>query len=772
MDLKDKVRTRISDFLGLLARFRRWLSGFRFPPGWEKGAIIAVGFLVVVYAGYFGYDAQSGYGRWVDICVSLLIAGIGYLVFLSLGSTLVRFLIRFPPVVWALIFAGFFIGEQIWGSRTWLHWFFNLVLVVCAMLIGSGLNALIRLDWHSAKKRPKFLSVLLIFVGLAGIIWIGWMIFSPGQSAQPLAVEVTLETPIGKLPDPSLPGNYSIKTLTYGSGKDLRRPEFAEEVDLLTESVNAASYVNYRENLPDGLPEFMMDWKLTEILFSRFSEITRQSYWGFGVSDLPLNGRVWYPKGEGPFPLVLMVHGNHNMVDFSDTGYGYLGELLASRGFIFVSVDENFLNGGFWGSSSGENDARAWLLLKHLDAWDGWNQDSASPFFQKVDLSQIALIGHSRGGEAVALAVTFNQLPRYPNNARIAWDFDFKIRSVIAISPTDELWQPADHPNPLIDVNYLILQGSHDGDVYYFDGIQQYNRVSFSGATPDLFKAAVYIYRANHGQFNSSWGATDKSGIAGVFLNREALLTQDQQQQIAKLYLSAFLEATLKGEGDYREIFKDYRVAGRWLPQTGYINQYEDLGIWYVADFEEDVDVTTNSLPGGRIEIQSLSSWNEMAIRFRNGNRQNNHVVRVGWGTSSSFFALTLPSNLEWRLSQESILVFKAADARSPEEGIEGLDFSILLEDRSGRIAKLPVSSVIPLQTQFPAQISKLTLWNESYYKEASEEVFQTYRIPLAVFLAANSSLDLNEIDQIRFVFDQTPKGLVYLDEIGFDLIP
>lgn len=772
MDLMKKIRARTSSLIDLLARIRNWLSGLRFPPGWEKGAIIAVGILIVVYAGYFGYVSQSGYGRLVDISVSVLVAGIGYLVFLSLGSTFVRFLVRFPPVVWTLILAGFLIGGQVWGSRTWLHWFFNLALVLCAALIGSGIMALVRLDWRSAKKRPKFLSVVFIFVGVAGFIWMGWMIFTPGHPAQPLAVQVIHETPLVDAPDPSRPGNYSVKTLTYGSGTDRRRPEFADEVDLLTESVNAAAYVNFREKMPDGLPEFMLDWKLTETLFARFSEISRQTYWGFGVSDLPLNGRVWYPEGEGPFPLVLIVHGNHNMVDFSDTGYGYLGELLASRGFIFVSVDENFLNGGYWGRSSGENDARAWLLLKHLEVWENWNQDPGSPFYQKADLSEIALIGHSRGGEAAALAATFNQLSRYPNNARISWDFDFNIRSVVAISPVDESWQPADHPNPLTDVNYLVLQGSHDGDVYYFDGIQQYNRAAFSGSDSELFKAAVYIYRANHGLFNSSWGATDKSGIAGVFLNRAALLSEAQQQQIAKLFISAFLEATLKGDMAYREIFEDYRTAGSWLPQTGYISQYEDLGIWHVANFEEDVDVTTNSLPGGRIETQSLDRWNELAIRFRNSNRQDNHVVRVGWGTPSAYFALTNPNSIELNLSLESVLVFKAADARSPDGVTDGLDFSILLEDRVGRIAKLPISSVIPLQTQFPAKISKLPLWNASYYKEVSEEVFQTYRIPLEDFLAVNPSLDVTEIKQIRFEFDRTPKGIVYLDEIGFDLIP
>ena len=61
----------------------------------------------------------------------------------------------------------------------------------------------------------------------------------------------------------------------------------------------------------------------------------------------------YFSKHEGRFPLVLVVHGNHDMKDFSDPGYAYLGELLASRGYIMVSVDMNFING-----LSGENDGR------------------------------------------------------------------------------------------------------------------------------------------------------------------------------------------------------------------------------------------------------------------------------------------------------------------------------------------------------------------------------------------------------------------------------
>jgi hypothetical protein len=282
----------------------------------------------------------------------------------------------------------------------------------------------------------------------------------------------------------------------------------------------------------------------------------------------------------------------------------------------------------------------------------------------------------------------------------------------------------------------------------------------------------VYIYRANHGQFNSLWGSKDKTGIAGQFLNKKALISEAEQQQIAKLYISAFLEDTLKDKTAYREIFKDYRSAGDWLPQTGYISQYEDNGGKYISDFEEDVDVTTNSLEGGRVDGYGLTQWSEISPRFRNKVRQDNHVVRVGWSNPSAYYALQLPADFDWILDENAVLVFKTADARTPNNLAQGLDFSILLVDSADQKAELVLSTIMPLQTQFPAEISRLQVWNDEYYQEFSEEVFQTYRIRLGEFLQQNPSLNLEELDQIRFDFNQMDHGLIYLDDIGFDVIP
>src|SRR5678810_1311370 len=140
-------------------------------------------------------------------------------------------------------------------------------------------------------------------------------------------------------PNPGQAGTYPVRTLVYGSGTDKHRAAFRDSVALKTKTVDGSTMVS-------APPEIAKD---------------RAKYWGFDFKKLPINGRVWYPQGDGPFPLVLIVHGNHDMKDFSDPGYGYLGQHLASRGFILVSVDENFLNGNM----RNENDGRAWMPVSY-----------------------------------------------------------------------------------------------------------------------------------------------------------------------------------------------------------------------------------------------------------------------------------------------------------------------------------------------------------------------------------------------------------------------
>ena len=302
-----------------------------------------------------------------------------------------------------------FPGVLIWG-------------IVAFSAAGAGLATISRENIGEITRLQRGVATVGIVVGLGSVGFLLYWLGSSGDDAleyRNAAVEAAEDdgpAEPGRVPlmDPSRAGAYEVRTLTYGTGEDRRRFEFGRDADLITATV-------------DGRP-FLNEW-------TGARGTARKDFWGFDRDELPLQGRVWYPDGDGPFPLVLIVHGNHSMYEYSDPGYGYLGELLASRGYILVSVDENFINGRI----RQENDARAWLLLEHLAVWRRWSRgeeaDEQNPLAGKVDMSRIGLIGHSRGGEAVAVAAAFNTLPYYPDDATVGFDYGFDIGAVIAIAP-------------------------------------------------------------------------------------------------------------------------------------------------------------------------------------------------------------------------------------------------------------------------------------------------------------------------------------------------
>jgi dienelactone hydrolase len=593
-------------------------------------------------------------------------------------------------------------------------------------------------------------------------------------------------------PSPSTPGSWEVGYLTYGSGTDRRRPEYADSAAFTTSSVDASKLVNLGGEAA-----------------------SRKRYWGFGPDAFPRNGRVWYPVGEGPFPLVLVVHGNHNPRNFSDPGYAYLGELLASRGFILVSVDMNFLNG----SIRGENDARGWMLLQHLKAWREFDADEANPFHGRVDWDRIALMGHSRGGEAVAHAAAFNRLAFYPDDASLAFDFGFGIRSLVAIAPVDGQYEPSSRPVPLEDVNYLVFHGSHDGDVTSFAGLRQYARVGFSGHVP-AFKSAVYVYRANHGQWNEEWGARDRGPRSPRLLALDGLLPMEDQLEFARVYVTAFLEATLKGDATYLPLFRDHRTAGGWLPPTMYKTHFQHSSFRPLADFGEDIDLTTGTEPGVTLRGEGLSTWREgeMVLRARVTPQrqvsQQRQGVWLGWHRTDEVeaprYRITLPDHLAgaWGVEAGATLELEVAPTErrpppppapdpvgadtpanpanpahpaEPGPGSEGdaartddaagedepIDLSVELIDAGGARASLPLGAFGPLRPPLDIRVLRRSDLEASRFPTLYEVVGHGFSLPLDEFVRVNPALDLARLREIHLVFDLARVGEIIVSGVG-----
>jgi hypothetical protein len=437
-------------------------------------------------------------------------------------------------------------------------------------------------------------------------------------------------------------------------------------------------------------------------------------------------------------------------------------------------VDENFLNQKF----GSENDARAFVLLEHLNVWDTWNQTQGHAFEGKVDMDRIALIGHSRGGESVAHAAAFNRLERYPDDANVKLDYNFNIRSVIAIAPCDGQYKPAGHPTALENVNYLVIHGGHDADVATFMGIRQFNRVYF---TDDhfWFKSAVYVYRANHNRFNTSWGGLNASAPTSWFINDKPIMDMESQRKVAKVLISAFLEATLNNRDEYLPMFKDIRKAGQWLPEDIYINRYEDSDFIIIADFEEDFDVTTATIPGGKLHGENLNTWKETHVpyRTRDNSTQENAAVVIEWDNADEqdpnsmeigSYTVTLSPEIvrSLDLNRDANVVFSIGTEN--EDQREPLDLTIELCDGDGNCAALPLSSIGPVHPALAVRLAKWEWLEKKNIEKFSERLLQTYEMPIQSFIDGNLSFEPSGLETIRFIFDRSETGSIMLDDIGF----
>lgn len=590
-------------------------------------------------------------------------------------------------------------------------------------------------------------------------------------------------------PNPGEKGSFTVKTMYYGSGTDKRRAEFRDSVTIKTKTVDASPFVTIAP--PQVKP--------------------REKDWGFGVSKFPINGRVWYPDGAGPFPLILIVHGNHDPLDYSDPGYGYLGELLASRGFILVSVDENFINGGL----RGESDGRAWILLKHLEYWRRWNDSSAGPFSHKVDMNNIGIMGHSRGGEAVVIAAAFNRLSHYPDDANVKFNFNFNIKSVFAIAPVDGQYKPAGVWTPVENVNYMVIHGSHDGDVSSFNGLRAFQRIKFTDGKP-WFKVAWYVYRANHGQWNTVWGNKDNGPRSGRYLDLRGLISPEEQRQFSKVVIGGFMEATLHGKSEYLPMFRDHRTIGAWLPKTMYITRFQESGFKPLATYEEDVDVTTGTLPGVTINGDSLATWKENELNLRSGANDpiNTNAVTLGWNNHirgddttklgrPASYTVTLSDSLTaaLKVSAQSAIYLSLAptDAKpgprapfrdttkkadstkkdstskppakkpdvKPGKDSTPVDLSIEVVDAAGHAARLPITRYGVPRRPLEIHILRRHDQEQQRYPTQYELVLQTYVMPLVDFAQASPGFDPAHLRSIRLVFDRLVAGTVVVDDIG-----
>lgn len=210
--------------------------------------------------------------------------------------------------------------------------------------------------------------------------------------------------------------------------------------------------------------------------------------------------------------------GSNEAVIPSHLGYGYLANRLASFGYVVVSINANLgiTCGNPVDGDSGLVLARGRLVLRHLALLSQWNQQAGTTpsslqtdFYGKLDLSQVGLLGHSRGGEGVRAAYNLYQTESH-------WQSDIGavgFKGIFEIGPVDG------QSNQVLNASntaWNVLLPMCDGDVRTFQGMKPYDRMlSATGESPAMPKSMFAVWGANHNFYNSYWQSSDSTGCLG-----------------------------------------------------------------------------------------------------------------------------------------------------------------------------------------------------------------------------------------------------------------
>ena len=466
------------------------------------------------------------------------------------------------------------------------------------------------------------------------------------------------------------------------------------------------------------------------------------------ASDVDLRAIVRYPAtsagygtpvAAGQHPVFLIQHGNHKVCEIAVSpphhincpvasrtpnheGYMRLLDILASRGIIAISIDAFDLSGWVpqWIPERGE------LILKHIELWSHMDDAATYPsypdpsgglFINHLDMSKIAVSGHSRGGEGSVAAFVQNT--------------SFNIVAVSSIAPTDRY----DMSNPLYtlgDIPYFVMLPAADGDVSDLRGLRIYDRAG-SIVSDNTIKSGFYLYGANHNFFNTVWADDGDDASAA----RPDYINAPQQQKIGEAYLAAFNLIHLKGESVYQDMLR----GNLTFPSTAGVKNYP----MHHEKIHQKVE-------NGNDNVSSVTGVAKTSLS--GPSIHTTQALRASWSSSTATMEYNIPA-AQQDVSGFEVLSFRVGMTNSGVNPVSGTqDFRVeLISGANTKSTHAANFDQIPVPYDRPG-----TNYN----------VMTTVRIPLHSFIINNSNVDLTNIDTLRFKFTNPAQGEIYVDDIEF----
>ena len=508
-----------------------------------------------------------------------------------------------------------------------------------------------------------------------------------------------------------------------------------------------------------------------------------------------LRGNLHVPSGTGPFPVIAFMHGRHNTCetagqngvsiftcpqdnaisneDRSYEGYDYIGQNLASHGYLVMSIDTNDINDWDGGSDDAGIHARAMLVGESLDLLQAWNAGSGpapvgNTLTGKLDMARIGLMGHSRGGEGVTEYLEYDKVrtdgPRH------------NVDGVFSLAPIDFNEQKP------VGVPFSTMLPYCDGDVFDLEGAFAWERSKRENSAAGFPHIQWSVNSANHNYFNTQWELDD-----AVLLNfgdpycvadkSPTRLSTTEQKSVGLAYIAGFMRRYIGGETAFEPLMTGAArpastcPAGRPIPvgpncdnvvMTSYVAPAS--GRRLVVEPGATNPTTVNALGGalqlsGFLTTRTCTPFNQAGVIDGGtgcGSRPNRSTTRqftLSWAATPATLRADIPT------ASGNVSGFQALHLRAATNFDDPLnvadkeqDFDVVLTDANGASASVNAASVSAALEPAAGSTSR-------------ELVLNDVRIPLSSF----TGIDLANVRTLTLRFgSRTRTGSIQLADVAF----
>lgn len=514
--------------------------------------------------------------------------------------------------------------------------------------------------------------------------------------------------------------------------------------------------------------------------------------WRLHALPTRLAGEITAPVGApGTRPVVVFLHGAHQSCEIaggffptqdwpcrpgfvdvpSYRGYRYAAQVLASHGYVVISLDGNPVapaNSTALTFPDGEPfTPRTWMDLRSkivdaqvrrlVRAGAGETGEAVDfggiPLAGRVDSTRVGLVGHSRGGEGVVWASTMPG-PR-----------PYRIAAVLALAPVDFFRRVVP------DVPFAVVLPYCDYDVSDLQGAWFFDDARGRARTHALWQAVVF--GANHNFFNRVWG--DETGwseggetdpCSPSRIGRTRLSRADQEAVGAEIAVG-FLRGTLEGDpGLARQLGLGGALPREIAGAAAAISVQPPTVDRLDVIRPEGRDSLRRNLLGGAQGGSGLDHFTVCTLEpgtILKPNWENRGCgrtppyqafagseLRIAWSREGGRFETRIPT-AHADVSGFSYLSLRVAvdpsDRKRSRPG-RPLPFTVVLRDASGGEAAVSVPRLHPA-VRYPTR---------------GLAVLGEVRLPLAAF----EGVDLGGVAAVELRFDRVASGRLLVSDLSF----